>query len=251
MHLRRAILRRREPAGAVAASCGTCSRRPAPGLHSVAVPVARAWPGDETSLAAPPLSFWLTAPCGGRGTIGRFRTRGFGHSRRSNRPLRTRIRTRHVGSRSSLPLPPDCTAVADARPDVRCPEDQWLRLRIGLLGAYIHRLPLPERLPGRRRSLGRNHLAIDNRLRRPEAGWSARAQHAGPDRLHLKRRARPAHPPVCRASKCPRLRAHRTCIHERVARNQSHAIVHPLVDVGDVGDIARSSCRRCKRWSRG
>ena len=40
-----------QPAGAVAASCGTCSRRPGPGLGFVPVPAARAWPADVTSLA--------------------------------------------------------------------------------------------------------------------------------------------------------------------------------------------------------
>ena len=39
-----------QPAGDFAASCGTCSHRPGPGLDYVPVPEARAWPADETSL---------------------------------------------------------------------------------------------------------------------------------------------------------------------------------------------------------
>ncbi len=117
----------------------------------------------------------------------------------------------------------------------------WLLTRP--LGAYIDcRLPLIERLAGRSRPLGRDHLAVHNCLRRPEPGRSTRAQYAGPDRLHVDAALDPRirQLPRVEASQIPR---YWTRIHERVARNQSHTVVHPLVHVGDVRDVA-SGCRR-------
>ena len=60
------------------------------------------------------------------------------------------------------------------------------RLRLNrALGAYVQpTLALFKRLLGRQRPLRRYHLAIDDCLRRPEPGGTARAKHAGSNRLH-------------------------------------------------------------------
>ena len=160
-----------------------------------------AW-GCDQPCAPRPLSFWLAAPCGGRGvvgpsgragsatrgaTIGRCgRASGRGPHRPSG-PFRLHrtdrlLRTRHW---TFVPL-----RIV-----------QGLRPRAGLFGAHIHRLPLFERLLGWRGPLGRNYLAVHNRLRRSEPCRSACTHHASPHRLHLHRALNP------RISDLPRIQA--------------------------------------------
>ena len=109
------------------------------GFRSCTGGAGLAW-GCDQPCAPRRLSFWLAAPWD-RGLS--FRTHWFSHPRRHNRLLRTGLRTRHVGARDPIRLGRSSPAVADAPPDVRSPEDsQRLRPRVGLLGAYVHRLPL-------------------------------------------------------------------------------------------------------------